>query len=39
MASLRWRDTARAMLEEKVEVAWAVFAAWNAGNMDALREL
>ena len=33
------RDTARAMSQENVEVVRAAFEAWNAGDMDALREL
>ena len=32
------RDTAWAMSEENVEVIRAVFEAWNAGDMDAVRE-
>src|SRR4051812_10765357 len=35
--SLR-RDTARAMSQENVEVVRAVFEAWNAGDMDAIRD-
>jgi ketosteroid isomerase-like protein len=33
------RDTARAMSRENVEVVLAVYAAWNAGDMDAVREM
>jgi predicted lipid-binding transport protein (Tim44 family) len=33
------RDTARAMSQENVEVVRTAFEAWNAGDMDALREL
>jgi ketosteroid isomerase-like protein len=33
------RDTARAMSQENVEVVRALFEAWNAGDMDAVREL
>jgi triphosphoribosyl-dephospho-CoA synthetase len=33
------RDTARAMSQENVEIVRAAFEAWNAGNMDAVREL
>src|SRR5437867_3879562 len=33
------RDTARAMSQENVEVVRASFEAWNAGDMDAFREL
>jgi ketosteroid isomerase-like protein len=36
---LTLRDTARAMSQENVEVVRANFEAWNAGNMDAVREL
>jgi len=32
-------DTARAMSEQNVEVDRATFKAWNAGDMDALRDL
>jgi uncharacterized protein len=35
----RARDTARAMSQENVEVVRAGFEAWNAGDMDAFREL
>src|SRR5512132_2938556 len=41
--SLLWprarRDTGRAMSQENVEVVRALFQAWNAGDMDAFREL
>jgi ketosteroid isomerase-like protein len=33
------RDTERAMSQENVEVVRALFEAWNAGDMDALREM
>ena len=33
------RDTAGSMSQENVEVAKAAYAAWNAGDMDAFREL
>jgi ketosteroid isomerase-like protein len=33
------RDTARAMSQENVKIVRASFEAWNAGDMDALREL
>ena len=33
------RDTARAMSQENVEIVRASFEAWNAGDMDAFREL
>ena len=38
---MSWRlsDTARAMSQENVEVMQAAFAAWNAGDMDAFRDL
>jgi len=32
-------DTGRAMSQENVEVVRALFEAWNAGDMDAFREL
>src|SRR5207245_2706561 len=32
------RDTGRAMSQENVEIVRALFDAWNAGNMDAVRE-
>jgi ketosteroid isomerase-like protein len=33
------RDTSRAMSQEYVEIMRATFEAWNAGDMNALREL
>jgi ketosteroid isomerase-like protein len=36
---LSLRDTARVMSQENVEIARATFDAWNAGDMEALREL
>ena len=39
MLGTNLRDTARAMSQENVEIVRAAFEAWNAGDMDALREL
>jgi ketosteroid isomerase-like protein len=34
-----WRDTARAMSQENVEIAKTAFEVWNKGDMEAYREL
>ena len=38
MRLLSLRDTARAMSQENVEIVRAALAAWNAGDMDVVRE-